>query len=311
MTFRSIVVPLDGSKLAEHALPVAAAIARAAQARLRLVFVHQLPPPPNDPTSAKLYVSVDLAVRKAERSYLRGLATRLRDTWGIKVTTVSPTGPVTDTLVAWIEDVEADMVVMTTHGRGAIGRAFLGSVADRLVRTLEVPIILLRPQAGAAAPPEKLDWSPREIVAGLDGSRLAEAVLPPAVELARLFRVTVTLVRVVQPLAVVTEPPLPFPVGYEEQITESLRREAQNYLDSVAEVLRKDGVEATGVARIGWSTAETLLEVTPEGAGLLAIATHGYGGLKRALVGSVADKLIRAAQVPVLVVRPRGRRGSG
>jgi len=311
MTFRSIVVPLDGSKLAEHALPVAAVIARAARASLRLVLVHRLPPPPTDKASAKLYVSVDLAVRKSERGYLRGFAARLRETWGLKVTTVSPTGPVAETLAAWIEDVEADMVVMTTHGRGAIERALLGSVADRLVRTLEVPIVLLRPEPGEPAPPATLDWSPREIVVGLDGSRLAEAALPPAVELARLFRVPLTLVQVVQPLVVVSDPPLPFPTGYDEQITESIRREAQDYLDSVAEQLRKDGLEVRGVVTMGLNVAGTLLELAPERAGLLAIATHGHGGLKRALVGSVADKLVRAASVPVLVVRPRARRTSG
>jgi nucleotide-binding universal stress UspA family protein len=307
--FRSIAVPLDGSKLAEQALPVAAAIARAARARLRLVLVHQLPPPPADRASAKLYVSVEVAVRKSQRAYLRGLASRLGETWGIKVTTVSPTGPVAETLADWIHDAGADLVVMTTHGRGAIGRALLGSVADRLVRTLEVPLILLRPEPGEP-PPEKSGWSPRGIVVGLDGSRLAEAALPPAVELARLFRAPVTLLQVVVPLVVAADPPLAFPTGFDERITEALRGQAQDYLDSLAEALRQDGIEVSGTARIAWNAAGALLELTPERAGLLAVATHGRGGLKRMVVGSVADKLVRAAQVPVLVVRPQGRRAS-
>ncbi len=307
MSVRSIAVPLDGSSLAEQALPVAAAIARAARARLRLVLVHQLPLPPTDKASGKLYVSIEVALRKSQRAYLRGVAARLRETWGIKVTTVSPSGRVAETLIEWIQDAGADLVVMTTHGRGAIGRALLGSVADRLVRTLDVPIILLRPGTEGSAPPATPDWNPREIVVGLDGSRLAEAALPPAVELARLFRAPLTLLQVIEPLAVVADPPLAFPTGYDERITEILRLEAQDYLESVAEELRKQGVPVSGVARIGGSAAGTLLELTPERVGLLAVATHGRGGLKRALVGSVADKLVRAAQVPVLVVRPRGR----
>jgi nucleotide-binding universal stress UspA family protein len=306
MRFRSIAVPLDGSKLAEQALPVAAAIAQAARARLRLVLVHQLPPPPADQASAKLYVSVEVAVRKSQRAYLRGLATRLGETWGIKVTTVSPTGPVAETLTDWIHEAEPDLVVMTTHGRGAIGRALLGSVADRLVRTLEVPIILLRPEAEAPAQPS--GWSPRGIVVGLDGSRLSEAALPPALELARLFRAPVTLLQVIVPLAVGVDPPLAFPTGFDERLTEALRGQAQDYLDSLAGSLRKDGIEVSGVARISWNAAGALLELAPEHAGLLAIATHGRGGLKRLVVGSVADKLVRGAQVPVLVVRPPGKR---
>jgi nucleotide-binding universal stress UspA family protein len=309
MTFRSIAVPLDGSKLAEQALQVAGTIARAAGASLRLVLVHQLAPPPSDKASAKLYVSIELAVRKSERAYLRSLAARLRETWGLRVTTVSPTGPVARTLATWIHDVEADLVVMTTHGRGAIGRALLGSVADRLVRTLEVPVVLLRPGSEEQPPPAKPSWSPKEILVPLDGSSLAEAALPPAVELARLLRAPVELLQVIEPLVMIADPPLPFPTDYDERITDIRRREAQDYLDSVAEVLRKEGIEASGAARIGWSVAGTLLELVPERGGLLALATHGRGGLKRALVGSVADKLVRAAEVPVLIVRPTGRRG--
>jgi nucleotide-binding universal stress UspA family protein len=318
MHIRSIAVPLDGSRLAEQALPVAAAIARAARARLRLVLVHQLPPPPTDKASAKLYVSIEVALRKSQRDYLRGtqrdylrgLAKQLGDTYGIKTTAVSPTGPVAETLTEWVHDAGADLVVMTTHGRGALGRALLGSVADRLVRTLEVPIVLLRPGGDEGAAPALRDWSPREIVVGLDGSRLAEAVLPPAIELARLFRVSLTLLQVIEPLPVASDPPLPIPTGYDERVTEALRGEAQDYLESVAEMVRKEGVQASAAARLGWSAAGTLLDLTPEHAGLLAIATHGRSGLKRALVGSVADKLVRAAQVPVLVVRPRGRRAT-
>jgi nucleotide-binding universal stress UspA family protein len=308
MGIRSIAVPLDGSKLAEHALPVAASIARAARARVRLVLVHQLPPPPTDKQSAKLYVSMEVALRKSQRAYLRGIAARLAETWKVKATTVSPTGPVAETLKGWIEESEADLVVMTTHGRGALGRALLGSVADRLVRTLEVPIILIRPGEDESTPSG--DWKPRQIVAGLDGSRLSEAVLPPAGELARLFRVPLTLLQVIEPLAIATDPPLPFPTGYDERVTGVLRQEAQDYLDSLAEDLRKQGIEASGAARLGWNAAGTLLELTPDRAGLIAVATHGRGGVQRALVGSVADKLVRAAQVPVLVVRPRGRRAS-
>jgi nucleotide-binding universal stress UspA family protein len=309
-SLRSIVVPLDGSKLAEHALPVAGAIAGAARARVRLVLVHQLPPPPMDNATAGLYVSIEAAIRQSQRDYLRHVAVRLRDAWGIRVTTVIPEGPIAPTLAAWIDDVGADLVVMTTHGRGAIGRAFVGSIADHVVRTAEAPVVLVGPDAGGAKPAVPKGWRPREILVPLDGSPLAETALPPAVELARLFRAPITLVQVIQPLSVATDPPMAFPAVHDEQITAIRRREAQDYLDSTAERLRGDGVEVSGAATIGWSVAGTLLELArPERTGLLAMATHGRGGLKRLIVGSVADKLVRAAEVPVLVVRPKGRRG--
>jgi nucleotide-binding universal stress UspA family protein len=305
-TFRSIVVPLDGSPFAEQALPAAAVIARAARAKLRLVLVHQLPPPPSDRDTAKLYVSVELAVRRSQRDYLRATAARLRESHGLQVTTLLLEAPVGPRLARWIHDIDADLVVMTTHGRGAVGRAMHGSVADQLVRTLDIPVLLIRPDP--ERPAEDSPWTPREIVVGLDGSRLAESALIPAAALARYLSVTLTLVQVVSPLAVATDPPLPFPVGYDDRITEVRRREALDYLESLAERLRREGTTVNAVAVVNASPAGTLLGIgRPERGTLLALGTRGRGGVARLMLGSVADKLVREAAVPVLVVPP-GRR---
>lgn len=306
--FRSIVVPLDGSPFAEQAIPAAAAIAGAAGAKVRLVLVHRLPPPPNDPETAKLYVSVELAVRKSEREYLRSIARRLKD-GGVQASALMLEGPAGPTLVHWIGGSAADLVVMTTHGRGALGRATYGSVADQLVRSLKVPVLLLRPETAGRAGKDTA-WVAREIVVGLDGSRAAEAALGPAAALARTLEVPITLVQVVLPLAAATDPPLPFPTGYDTQITEVRRREARDYLEDVAEGLRAQGIAATAVAAVAGSAAGMLLELGRSERGvLLAIGTRGRGGVKRFMLGSVADKLVRGAEVPVLVVPPprRGR----
>jgi nucleotide-binding universal stress UspA family protein len=308
-TFRSIVVPLDGSRLAEHALPLAGTIARAAHARVRLVLIHELPPSPADQASARLYLAVETATRRSQRDYLRRAAARLRRAFEVPVSTVTRDGPIAEVLTTWIDECGADLVVMTTHGRGAIGRAFLGSIADRVLRTVNAPVLLLRPGSDVPAPDLSQRWTPREILLPLDGSSLAEAALPPAVELARLLGTPIALLEVVQPLSVATDPPLPFPPIYDEQTTDALRRQAQDYLDSVAQQLRGRGIEAHPAATVGWSVAGTLLDLArPERTGLVAMATHGHGGLKRALTGSVTDKLVRGADVPVLVVRPRARR---
>jgi nucleotide-binding universal stress UspA family protein len=305
--FHSIVVPLDGSPFAEQAIPVAAAIARAARGKLRLVLVHRLPPPPNDPETAKLYVSVELAVRKSERSYLRSIARRLKES-GVQAGALVLDGPAGPTLVEWIRGSAADLVVMTTHGRGALGRAAYGSVADQLVRSLEVPVLLVRPASSDRAVADP-DWMAREIVLGLDGSRTAEAALEPAARLARMLQVPLTVVQVIPPLAVAADPPLPFPTGYDARITEVRRREAFDYLEDVAEGLRAEGIAATAAAVIGDSPAGTLLDLgRAERGTLLAVGTRGRGGVKRFMLGSVADKLVRGAEVPVLVVPP-ARRG--
>lgn len=267
--------------------------------------MHQLPPPPHDRASARLYVSIEVAVRKSQRAYLRRVASRVRDQWGLQVTTLAPKGPVGPTLTSCIRDAEVDLVVMTTHGRGALERAVLGSVADHLVRSADVPLLLIRPDE-TTAPESASPWGPREILVPLDGSRLAESALPPATDLARLLKVPLALVQIVVPMTVTAEPPLAFPSGYDDRLTEIRLREAQDYLDGMAERLRDQGLAVSGVASIGWSVPGALLDLA-RSSGLVAIATHGRSGLKRAVLGSVADKLVRTTEVPVLVVRPRGR----
>jgi nucleotide-binding universal stress UspA family protein len=301
--FNLIVVPLDGTHWAEHALPGAAAIARAAKARLRLALVHQLPPPPSDRESLKIYTSLEVAVRKSQRAYLREVAGRLREGWGIQVTSVSPDGPVGPTLIRYFGELGADLVVMATHGRGALGRALLGSVADHVVRTADIPVMLVRPPGEESPPPESA-WSAAEIMVPLDGSALAEAALEPAADLARLLGSRLSLVQVIVPLATATDPPLPFPSGYDEHLTEIRRREAQDYLDSVADPLRAGGLTVGAAAVVAPTPAGALLDLARPGrAGLVVLASHGAGGLRRLALGSVADKLVRAAEVPIVVVR--------
>jgi nucleotide-binding universal stress UspA family protein len=108
---------------------------------------------------------------------------------------------------------------------------------------------------------------------------------------------------------------LTFPSGYSDQATAMRRETAQDYIRDVAERVRESGVKASGVAVVGGTVPETLIDLAaPERVSLMAVATHGLGGMKRLLLGSVADKVVRGANVPVLVVRPAGhhaRRKSG
>jgi nucleotide-binding universal stress UspA family protein len=147
----------------------------------------------------------------------------------------------------------------------------------------------------------------QEIVVGLDGSRMAEAVIEPAAALARILQWPMTLVQVVLPLAVAADPLLPFPVGYDEQITEVRRREALDYLEDVAEGLRGEGIAAAATAVVG-EPARTLLDLgRRSGVSSWRLGPAAAGGGRRFMLGSVADKLVRGAAVQVLVV-PASRR---
>ena len=299
--FQSILVPLDGSPLAEQAIPIALAIAERARSKVKLVLVHH--PLLMEPGPA--YIKVELAMQKADREYLRSVTARLRERLGRALSSAVLPGPIVQTLAKYIRELSTDLVVMTTHGRGGLRRAWLGSVTDHLIRTSEVPILVVRPGETDAA---ESFAGLTGILVPLDGSPLAEAVLEPAVALARLWDGEVTLVQVVHPVLLDPEPVLPFPAGYSDKATAIQRESAQDYIRDVAERLRESGVKASGVAVIGGGIADTLINLArPERVSLLAVATHGRGGLKRLVLGSVADKLVRGSNVPMLVVRPTGR----
>ena len=302
--FQSILVPLDGSSLAEQAIPIAQALAERARCKLKLLMVHDrvvwMTPGPD-------YTKLELAMQKADREYLKSVTARVRERLGRSVSSAVLQGlPVVETLARYTRELGADLVVMTTHGRGGLQRAWLGSVTDQLIRSAEVPVLVVRPGEAGAAPHA---WNPGEILVALDGSSLAEAALEPAVEVARLWDAELSLVQVVQPIVPSHGPHLTFPLGYSDQVTAMRRDSAQDYIRDIAERVRESGVRASGVAVIGSAVPETLIELAePERVGLIVLATHGLGGVRRMVLGSVADKVVRGANVPVLVVRPTGRR---
>ena len=170
-SFRSLLVPLDGSRFAEQALPLAMAIAGATGAKLRLVLVHQSPSPPADAVTVRLATSIELMTQKAEREYLRRIAGTMRSGEARRVTGVTLAGPVVPTLLKYIDEIGVDLVVMTTHGRSGIQRAWLGSVADQLARSLEIPLVLVRAEEGEG----RTAALPVEILVALDGSRWPKA----------------------------------------------------------------------------------------------------------------------------------------
>jgi nucleotide-binding universal stress UspA family protein len=189
------VVPLDGSELAERAVPVAAELARRAVAELRLVHVH-------DPMAAEpIYVEglpvIDDHMRSLEReheqAYLDGAPQRLAP--GARVSVDLLDGPVATAIVRYAERNGAGLIVLTSHARGGFERAWLGSVTDEMVRVSHVPLLVVRPEPG------DVSGSFRRVVVPLDGSLAAESILEHAVRLARLQpEAELVILQVVQPV---------------------------------------------------------------------------------------------------------------
>jgi nucleotide-binding universal stress UspA family protein len=310
--YRTLLVPLDGSTFAEHALPAALAIARHGRCRLHLVSVVT---PLTEAYVEGLYIGTgDLEAQLGARqqTYLEGVARRLRDRADVSVTLAVPHGEVATTLCQLLDKGEGDLVVMATHGRGALGRFWLGSVTDEMIRHATVPLLLVRPGGEAV----DLDHEPDlgKVVLPLDGTPLAEEILEPAITLTGLMpEATLTLVRAVHTVVPVLYPPdVPDAQREAQHLAEQveamerrLHGEARHYLDDVAARLRGRGIAVQVEVVVEDKPAQAILrEAEKVHAGLIALQTHGRRGLARLILGSVADKVIRAAHVPVLVRRP-------
>ena len=270
-----ILVPLDGSRLAERALP----------------YAQQLAEP-----GCQLIL---LEVGQDEDDL--GLLERHADSCASLETAV---GDPAEQILRVAKDLNVGLIVMTTHGRGALGRWAFGSVADAVTRTSPVPVFVVHPQDGDS---EVAPFVQR-VVAPLDGSPLAEEALPTAMSLARRLHVPVHLVTaidVTRILPVEMMPTVAFDASLYEETVAQFEADATAWLTQAAEQLQHEGVAATWAILRG-SPFLAITEAVKPG-DVIVMTSHGRGGVRRWLLGSVAEKLVREGPVPVVLVPPAER----
>ncbi|MGH7619220.1 MAG: universal stress protein [Gemmatimonadaceae bacterium] len=292
-----ILVPLDTSALAERALPSAAAIATAAAAtEIRLLLVHEPKPSggyPDAPWNA---------CRSAmERTYLDDKMRDVRAHFSGTVVTQYAVGAPVQTISDIVVATAPDLVVMTTHGRTGLSRAWLGSVADGVMRSVGVPVLMLRPGNPAGASPGPFS----RVLVPLDGSSAAEGALNMALSLAS-SGATLVLARIVHPIPFV----LAAGDGYgmtavtDPEATGAAVAAAKEYLAKVAAGLAQRNVTAVEQhVEVRDQAAPALLALADAcKVDLIAIATHGRGSA-RFILGSVADKVLRGSTIPLVLAR--------
>lgn len=291
---RTVLVPLDGSAFAEQALPVALGIAQNMGAQLVLVSVLGEEP---------LIPFEDRVATERLVWYHQSLVDRIGKAWDVSVSSKILSGPVVKRLQRHVKDSRPDLVVMSTHGRGPLSRAWLGSVADHLVRRVSTPVLLIRPDQDAAVDLGTHNHFER-ILVPLDGSERAEASLEWATQIGRATKASYTLLQVV-PLRLVPESPyLPHAVTESRAAQDGARQEADTYVRRRAGELRYNGFSVDTEVLVGIQPATGILRCAGEkDTDLIVMGTHGRGGLSRLMLGSVADKIVRAAPVPVLLTR--------
>jgi nucleotide-binding universal stress UspA family protein len=325
--FKRILVPLDGSGCAAHALPVAARLARASGGSVILVRVvttsTEFWPYQNlTPQAILAQTVVDADLAEAER-YLSEY-TRTPDLERIPTETAVLLGPAVPTLLSVARSYHADVIVLCSHGSTSRKRWGISGVAEHVARHSPVPVLILRDGVPLLAESRPHGARPLRALVALDGSARAEAALEPAASLIAALAApapgALRLARVVKPMA----------AGREGKHLEErddgahVLQQAGRYLSATVNQLH-EGLVAPAVVNLKlsftWSVAvdtdvaEALIGLAEnkEGTGgagvvgscdVIAIATHGRSWLARLAVGSVTERVLHTTRLPLLVVRP-------
>jgi nucleotide-binding universal stress UspA family protein len=291
--FTNVIVPLDGSREATAALPVARTLATLGGASMSLVRVVHRP--------AGLFTAHANEVRDAS-AYLEEV---VRDRLGgadVAISTQVRSGDVVEAIIGEVSEAGSDVIVMATRGHAGVVRAVLGSVSSELLSKSPVPVVLVR--AGA----RPMD-SVREILVPIDGTPESEQSLSTVAELAAVTRAKVTLLHVVEPSPIPTwasEASASYELGQYVIPAEVDRRalmEGRLYVNQLADRFTTRLISTEALAILG-DVPKTITETAEAvNADLIVMRTRAHTGAARAVLGSAADAVVRSSSIPVLLVR--------
>jgi len=296
--FRHLLVPLDGSRLAEAVLPAAAYLAENCQATLTLFHVIERS------ARATIHGERHLTDSTEAQTYLDEIAARLRVP-GVPINRhvhTAAEGDVARSIAAHAEELGADLIVLCSHGRGGLRDMLFGSIAQQVLQHGTTPIFLVRPmETGAAAP-----FTLRKILVPLDAAHTPDLALTLATEMARACGTLLHLLVVVPTLTTLAADRaatgLLLPTAT-MAVLDLAQRGAVDYVQGLAEQLKSAGLAATGEVCRG-DPAPTVVEVAERvGADLIVMGTHGRAGLDAFWSGSVGPKVLRRFYRPFLLVR--------
>lgn len=297
--YEVILVPLDGSKTAEKVLPYARYLAGKFKVPVELLAVVDVVEIASHMTSEKVHF-LDTIIEDAVQhstTYLRGVATTIA---GTNVRCSVEKGRAEDTIIEKAATDKTMLITMATHGRSGLNRFLLGSIAEKVLRGTVNPLLLIR----AGDEKSQGEAMLKSIIVPLDGSELAEAVLPIVADMAKKLDLEIELFRTYHvPYNVYSGDEGLYAVNYEELLA-GLRDEAAEYLEKKAADLKRLGVaKVQCVTKEGLAADEiiSLGRKTPDN--LIAMSSHGRSGVRRWVLGSVTELVVRHSGDPVLVIR--------
>ena len=299
--YKVIMAPTHGDAGEQEAIALAVRIAQPFEAELRLVRV-DTPQVVIEPiTSAAGFLETESALVEARLGRLRkleALGTQCRALGEIRVITALEEGPIGPTLTDYAKRFHVDLIVMSSHCRGGIARVALGSVTDFLVRRSDIPVLVVKHSLSLLSSPFE---TVRRIAVPLDGSALAEQILPHVAAVASRLKATVSLLQVLTPATysqkVIMQPGLPW---WDNDIAI-----ADSYLDRAAAYLTEEGVTVSKDVVLSENVPSAILDYASRArADIVAVTSSGVGGLERMVFGSVADDIVRKATASVMVLHP-------
>lgn len=297
--YAKIIVPLDGSDLAEGVLPYVRSLARGLELPVTLLQVidPEIVSAFADPAQKRYFDNVAAGMKMNSADYLRRLIPSFPTS--VKVDASVRVGKPAETIVSDGASHSGALIAMATHGRSGLQRWIMGSVAEKVLHAAVNHLLLIRPGGEPANEEAPL----KTVVIPLDGSGLAETVLPYAMELARKMNAEIILLRAYAlPVSIYSGTDEYVPNI--EQLNAQLRAEAKEYLDGKVRELRGKGIDkVSGILLEGYGAAEIIDFAKKTAANLVAMCTHGRSGIGRWVLGSVTERVVQNSGDPVLVIR--------
>jgi len=298
--FDPILVPLDGSLLAECVLPHAVAIARAFDARvmlLRMLDKNQAC------EKGQLFDLVNWEIHKTEaKVYLEKTGDRLHQS-GLKVDTTVLEGLVAESITEFAQSQGMKLIILSSHGHSGLSQWGLSSVSQKIVYSAPTSVFIIRAHQSATS--ELVERKYTRILVPLDGSRRAENVLPMVTLLARFNRSRIHIAHVVKTPEMARQMPLAREdVDLSERIVSRNREEAIRYLDQVRLHSPLEGIEIQTHLLTSDNAAAALHElVEKEGIDMTVLSAHGYSGIDQWPYGGLVNNFLLYSKVPLLVVQ--------
>jgi nucleotide-binding universal stress UspA family protein len=297
--FNNMLVPLDGSALAECVLPHAVSLARAFSSKVMLLRVLERPQADEE----RLVDPLDWHISRGEaEAYLADWADRLRDA-GVEAAYKLVHGRVTDQVIDFVRDHEIGLMVLSSHGHGGLGGWNVSGTVQKIIFHVHISVMIVRAYQSIVIDLTELDC--RKLLVPLDGSQRAEAALAPAQQLASFYACQVLLASVVSKPEVVRRRPLtPEEVELKDRLISLNQLETDSYLQQVASIFSSAGIEVQTRPLLGLSPTESLQDlVRQEKVDLVVLSAHGSTGTAKWPYGSVATNFIAYGTTPLLVIQ--------